>query len=108
MHVIAARAVALKIAASPLFRERQHAVPFDPRPPAVTSGLRIGASPLATRRLQEDDFHEIGKIITEALIGDLDDGKRTSFRERTRALVQRYPLYPQLAPTPQVPSPEGR
>jgi glycine hydroxymethyltransferase len=166
MHVIAAKAVALKIAASPLFRERQqrtragaralaeemldggltvltggtdthlvladlresplngkqaedrlaevgitvnrNAVPFDPRPPAVASGLRIGASPLATRGLQEDDFHEIGKIITEALIGDLDDGKRASLRERTRALAQRYPLYPQLAPTPQAPSPEGR
>jgi glycine hydroxymethyltransferase len=71
-------------------------VPFDPRPPAVASGLRIGASGLATRGLQESDFHEIGKVITEALTGDLDDAKRASLTERTSALAKRYPLYPQL------------
>jgi glycine hydroxymethyltransferase len=37
--------------------------PFDPRPPMVTSGLRVGASALATRGLQVDDFHEVGRII---------------------------------------------
>ncbi|MCW2631569.1 MAG: serine hydroxymethyltransferase [Pseudonocardia sp.] len=157
MHVIAAKAVALKIAASPEFRERmqrtktgaravasemvgggvnvltggtdthlvladlresplngqeaedrlaeigitvnRNAVPFDPRPPAVASGLRIGTSPLATRGLQEADFTEIGKVITEALTGDLDEAKRASLSERTRALAKQYPLYPQLAPT---------
>jgi glycine hydroxymethyltransferase len=156
MHVIAAKAVALKIAASPEFRERmqrtktgaravasemvgggvnvltggtdthlvladlresplngqeaedrlaeigitvnRNAVPFDPRPPAVASGLRIGTSPLATRGLQDADFTEIGKVITEALTGDLDEAKRASLSERTRALAKQYPLYPQLAP----------
>ena len=165
MHVIAAKAVALRIAASEEFRERQqrtragaraiakemldgglnvltggtdthlvladlresplngqqaedrlaevgitvnrNAVPYDPRPPAVASGLRIGASPLATRGLQESDFHEIGKIITEALTGDLDDAKRASLTERTRVLTKRYPLYPQLAPRPETPRPEA-
>ncbi|MGH3813694.1 MAG: serine hydroxymethyltransferase, partial [Pseudonocardiaceae bacterium] len=86
----------------------RNAVPFDPRPPAVASGLRIGASPLATRGLQENDFHEIGKIITEALTGDLDDAKRASLTERTRVLTKRYPLYPQLAPRPEASSPDRR
>src|ERR671936_1125925 len=122
-HVIAGKAVALKIAASEAFRERQrrtvagakavgeellgaghgvsvltggtdvhlvlvdlreseldgrqaehrlhdigitvnrNAVPFDPRPPAVSSGLRVGTSALATRGVQEDDYREIGKIL---------------------------------------------
>ncbi len=155
MHVIAAKAVALKIAASQEFRERQqrtragarvvaeemlsggldvltggtdvhlvladlresaldgqqaedrladigitvnrNAVPFDPRPPAVASGLRIGSAPLATRGLQEDDFREIGKVITEALSGEFDDATRTSLSKRTKAISERYPLYPQLA-----------
>ena len=39
----------------------RNAVPFDPRPPMVTSGLRIGTPALATRGLQVDDFHEVGR-----------------------------------------------
>ena len=40
----------------------RNAVPFDPRPPMVTSGLRIGTPALATRGLQADDFREVGKL----------------------------------------------
>ena len=156
MHAIAGKAVALKVASSDLFRERQrrtregaaivaeemvgagvnvltggtdvhlvladlreseldgqqgedrlhevgitvnrNAVPFDPRPPAVSSGLRIGTPALATRGFQADDFREIGKVIGEALTGDFSEDKRTELTQRTRALAERYPLYPQLAP----------
>jgi glycine hydroxymethyltransferase len=76
----------------------RNAVPFDPRPPAVSSGLRIGTPALATRGLQADDFREVGKVIGEALTGDFSDDKRTELSQRTRALAERYPLYPQLAP----------
>src|SRR6188508_1401024 len=134
-HVIAGKAVALKIAGTELFRERQqrtvdgakavaekllgagagvnvltggtdvhlvlvdlreseldgqmaedrlhdvgitvnrNAVPFDPRPPAVSSGLRVGTSALATRGLQADDFAEIGDIIARALQPGFDAAK---------------------------------
>jgi glycine hydroxymethyltransferase len=154
MHVIAGKAVALKIAQTELFRERQrrtregaavlaeemlaagvnvltggtdvhlvladlrdseldgqqgedrlaevgitvnrNAVPFDPRPPAVSSGLRIGTPALATRGFQVDDFREIGSVIGEALTGDFSQAKRVELSERTRALAERYPLYPHL------------
>jgi glycine hydroxymethyltransferase len=155
MHAIAGKAVALKVAQSDLFRERQrrtregaalvaeemlgagvnvltggtdvhlvladlrdspldgqqgedrlaevgitvnrNAVPFDPRPPAVSSGLRIGTPALATRGFQTEDFREVGKVIGEALTGDFSDDKRSELSERTRALAERHPLYPQLA-----------
>jgi glycine hydroxymethyltransferase len=155
MHAVAAKAVALKIAQSELFRERQrrtregavaiaaelmdsgvnvltggtdvhlvlvdlresdldgqqaedrlhdigitvnrNAVPFDPRPPAVSSGLRIGTPALATRGFGIDEFAEIGKIIAEALTGDWSDSLRADLTERSRALADRHPLYPQLA-----------
>jgi glycine hydroxymethyltransferase len=158
MHIIAGKAVSLKIAQSELFRERQrrtregaatlaeellsggvnvltggtdvhlvlvdlreseldgqqaedrlaeigitvnrNAVPFDPRPPAVSSGLRIGTSALATRGLQVDDFREIGRIITETLTGPFSDSAKAELRERSRAVAERYPLYPQLVPGP--------
>ena len=45
----------------------RNAVPFDPRPPMVTSGLRVGTPALATRGLQVDDFEEVGRIIAVAL-----------------------------------------
>jgi glycine hydroxymethyltransferase len=76
----------------------RNAVPFDPRPPAVSSGLRIGTPALATRGLQADDFHEVGRVIGEALTGDFSDDKRSDLTQRTRAIAERYPLYPQLAP----------
>jgi glycine hydroxymethyltransferase len=154
MHAIAGKAVALKVARSELFRERQrrtregaaivademlavgvnvltggtdvhlvladlrdseldgqqaedrlaeigitvnrNAVPFDPRPPAVSSGLRIGAQALATRGFQADDFREVGKLIGEALSGEFSEAKKAELGERAAALAERYPLYPQL------------
>ena len=76
----------------------RNAVPFDPRPPAVSSGIRLGTSALATRGLQVDDFREIGRVIAAALTGDFGDAERSDLAERTRALAERYPLYPQFAP----------
>jgi glycine hydroxymethyltransferase len=157
-HVIAAKAVALKIAASDAFKERQqrtldgaaslaevmlgagngvsvltggtdvhlilvdlrdseldgqqaedrlhsigitvnrNAIPFDPRPPMVTSGLRIGTPALATRGLQVADFTEIGEVITAALSEGDFDSRKAELSERTGALADRYPLYANLAP----------
>jgi glycine hydroxymethyltransferase len=154
-HVIAGKAVALKIAGTELFRERQqrtvagakavaekllgagngvnvltggtdvhlvlvdlrdseldgqmaedrlheigitvnrNAVPFDPRPPAVSSGLRVGTSALATRGVQADDFGEIGDIIARALQPGFDAAKG-ELADRVTAIADRYPLYAQL------------
>jgi glycine hydroxymethyltransferase len=154
MHVVAAKAVTLKIAQSELFRERQrrtrtgaavlaeemlaaginvltggtdvhlvladlrdsdldgkqaedrlaevgitvnrNAVPFDPRPPSVSSGLRIGTPALATRGFGDDEFREVGRVISEALTGDWSDSLRSDLSDRARALADRHPLYPQL------------
>jgi glycine hydroxymethyltransferase len=159
MHAIAAKAVAMKIAASETFRERQqrtvdgartvadallgaghgvsvltggtdvhlvlvdlreseldgqqaedrlhdigitvnrNAVPFDPRPPMVTSGLRIGTPALATRGLAESDFAEVGRIIATALTPDFE-AQRGELAERVSAIAERFPLYAQLGYAP--------
>jgi glycine hydroxymethyltransferase len=157
-HIIAGKAVALRIAASEAFRERQertlsgarlvaeellgagggvsvlsggtdvhlvlcdlresvldgqqaedrlasvgitvnrNAVPFDPRPPAVSSGLRIGTPALATRGLQTEDFVEVGKIIATALNPEgAFEEQRAELAERAAAIAERYPLYAALA-----------
>ncbi|MEV4144263.1 serine hydroxymethyltransferase [Amycolatopsis sp. NPDC049691] len=159
-HVIAAKAVALKIAASEEFKERQqrtlegsrilasrlsredcasagvrvltggtdvhlvlvdlvqstldgqqaedrlhevgitvnrNAVPFDPRPPMITSGLRIGTPALATRGFRADDFAEVADVIAEALKPDFDDALRSKLRDRVETLAKKHPLYADLS-----------
>jgi glycine hydroxymethyltransferase len=71
----------------------RNAVPFDPRPPAVSSGLRIGTPALATRGLQADDFVDVGRIIAEALTADDFEERRPDLSDRTAAIAERYPLY---------------
>jgi glycine hydroxymethyltransferase len=74
----------------------RNAVPFDPRPPAVSSGLRVGAPALATRGVQVEDFTEIGRIIATALQPGFDDAK-ADLAERVTAIADRYPLYAHLS-----------
>ncbi len=158
-HVIAAKAVALKVAASEEFRERQqrvlegakiladrlsrtdcaeagvrvltggtdvhlvlvdlvnstldgqqaedrlhsvgitvnrNAVPFDPRPPMITSGLRIGTPALATRGFGAEDFTEVADIIAEALRPDFDEALSQSLSARVELLAKKHPLYADL------------
>lgn len=156
MHVIAAKAVALKLAATDEFKERQkrtlegaqilaerlgqadakkagiellsggtdvhlvlvdlrkseidgqqaedllheigitvnrNAVPNDPRPPRVTSGLRIGTPALATRGFGASEFTEVADIIATALTGK---GDVEQLRGRVRTLAENTPLYADL------------
>ena len=153
MHVIAAKAVALKAAAQPEFKERQervlegarilaerltapdavaagvnvvsggtdvhlvlvdlrnspmngqegedllhevgitvnrNAVPFDPRPPMVTSGLRIGTPALASRGFGAEEFTEVADVIATALKGGADV---PALRARVAKLADTFPLY---------------
>ena len=75
----------------------RNAIPFDERPPMNPSGLRIGTPALTTRGLVEDDMREIAQVIAVAL-SDRFEAEREALGERTRSLMERYPLYPQLSP----------
>ncbi|HEY7256246.1 MAG TPA: serine hydroxymethyltransferase [Solirubrobacterales bacterium] len=74
----------------------RNAIPFDERPPMNPSGLRIGTPALTTRGLLEEDMREIASVIATAL-GDDFESEKASLRDRTQALMDRYPLYSQLA-----------
>jgi glycine hydroxymethyltransferase len=73
----------------------RNAVPFDPRPPMVTSGLRVGTPALATRGLQADDFAEVGDIIATTLTPGFDAAK-DDLAARVSAIAERHPLYEHL------------
>jgi glycine hydroxymethyltransferase len=154
-HIIAAKAVCLKIAQSEVFRQRQaqtvinarafgealvkggvdvltggtdvhlvlvdlgmdgldgrqaedrlaevgitvnrNAIPFDQRPPMQASGLRIGTPALTTRGFLEEDLTEIGEVVVAALAPDYDDAKGAELLDRTRGMMDRYPLYEGLS-----------
>ena len=74
----------------------RNAVPFDPRPPMVTSGLRIGTPALATRGLQVDDFHEVGAHHRPRAAARLRGCARRADRARDARSSDRYPLYAHL------------
>ncbi|MBY0396850.1 MAG: serine hydroxymethyltransferase, partial [Thermoleophilia bacterium] len=75
----------------------KNGVPFDERPPTVTSGLRIGTPALTTRGLGEEEMREIGRIIVAALRPEATDAELDALRARSRAIGERFPLYPRLA-----------
>jgi len=75
----------------------RNAIPFDERPPMNPSGLRIGTPALTTRGLLEDDLREIAAV-TVAALGDGFEAEKGALLERSKALMEKYPLYPQLAP----------
>jgi glycine hydroxymethyltransferase len=74
----------------------RNAIPFDERPPMDPSGLRIGTPALTTRGLVEDDMREIAEVIAGALADDFDSQKG-ALLDRSKALMEKYPLYPQLS-----------
>jgi glycine hydroxymethyltransferase len=74
----------------------RNAIPFDERPPMNPSGLRIGTPALTTRGMVGEDMREIARIIAAAL-GDDFESEREPLMQRSRGLMEKYPLYPSLS-----------
>lgn len=70
----------------------RNSIPFDPRPPRVTSGLRIGTPALATRGFGEAEFMEVADIIATTLV-DGNSADLDGLRARVKALTDAFPLY---------------
>ena len=68
----------------------KNSVPNDPRPPMVTSGVRIGTAALATRGFGDEQFLEVADIIAHALIPGAD---LPALKARVRVLTEAFPLY---------------
>lgn len=71
-------------------------IPFDPRTPFVTSGIRIGTPAVTTRGMKEKEMREIADLITEVIRDIRNPATIESVRSRVRALCERFPLYPEL------------
>jgi len=69
-------------------------VPFDPRKPAVTSGVRIGTPAVTTRGMREPEMDAIAGLVARVLAhpGDVEELDRV--RAEVETLCRRFPLYP--------------
>lgn len=71
----------------------KNSIPFDTKPPAITSGIRIGTPSVTTRGMNEAEMVEIADIITEVLKNIGNDKVIEMIRERVKSLCRRFPLY---------------
>ncbi len=71
----------------------KNAIPFDPQPPVVASGIRIGTPAVTTRGLNEDDMKILADIMHHAFSFDGDAGHLRQAGEMAAALCRRYPVY---------------
>jgi glycine hydroxymethyltransferase len=69
-------------------------VPFDPRKPAVTSGVRIGTPAVTTRGMRAPEMEEIARLIGRVLANPGDVEELDRVRLEVEALCRRFPLYP--------------
>ncbi len=71
----------------------KNAIPFDPNPPMVTSGLRIGTPAVTTRGMGETEMRTIGGLIAEVLAAPEDEGVKARVKAKVRELTAAFPLY---------------
>ncbi len=71
----------------------KNTIPFEPRSPFVTSGLRLGSPALTTRGFQEDDMVKVAEIIALVLDHPTDEAAKDKARDMVKALCRKYPLY---------------
>ena len=70
-------------------------VPFDPRKPMVTSGLRIGTPAVTTRGMREAEMEEIAGLMARTLDASDPEAEVQRVRGEAEALCRRFPLYPE-------------
>jgi len=76
----------------------KNAIPYDPNPPKITSGLRFGTAAATTRGFNDSDFSEIGNMISEVLdnIHQSEDNQKqfiSSMKDKVINMCKKYPIY---------------
>ena len=74
----------------------KNTIPYDPNPPLVASGVRLGTPALTSRGMDEDAMSEVAHLIADALEKPEDEAHLDGVKGRVKALADRFPLYPGL------------
>uniref|UniRef100_A0A7V4JQL3 Serine hydroxymethyltransferase n=1 Tax=Thermodesulfobacterium geofontis TaxID=1295609 RepID=A0A7V4JQL3_9BACT len=71
----------------------KNSIPFDTRPPRITSGIRIGTPVITTRGLKEAEVEEVAHYMCEVLKNPDEENLRKNIREKIRELCKKFPFY---------------
>jgi glycine hydroxymethyltransferase len=71
----------------------KNTIPFDPNPPMVASGIRLGTPAVTTRGMKEAEMKQIAALIAEVLAAPEDEAVRGRVSEKVKELTARFPLY---------------
>tara|TARA_B100001939_G_scaffold116770_1_gene101218 strand:- start:874 stop:2121 length:1248 start_codon:yes stop_codon:yes gene_type:complete len=74
----------------------KNAIPFDPQPPAIASGVRIGTPGITTRGMKEDEIKVISSLITKAISNFDNENVLESCRKDVNDLCSKFPIYSDL------------
>ncbi len=74
----------------------KNTIPFDPQPPLVTSGIRIGTPALTTRGMKEEEMEKVGRLISRVLHNMDNEKVIEEVRQEVRKLTEKFPLYPDI------------
>ena len=72
----------------------KNTIPFDPQPPMVTSGIRIGTPAVTTRGMKDRDMSAIADFLDDAIKNKNDDKALKGIAEKVKGLCSRFPMYP--------------
>jgi len=71
----------------------KNSIPYDQKPPVVTSGIRLGTPIVTTRGMREPEMKFIGDLICEVLANHKTPEKVAAIKERTKAFCSKFPLF---------------
>jgi glycine hydroxymethyltransferase len=71
----------------------KNAIPFDPNPPMVASGIRVGTPAVTTRGMGEREMDRVGELIARALATPEDDVALSMVKAEVEKLCRMFPLY---------------
>jgi glycine hydroxymethyltransferase len=71
----------------------KNVIPFDERPPTVTSGIRLGTPCVTTRGMGEPEMVEIADVLSSVIQNNKDTGTMNALTQRVDALCEKFPIY---------------
>lgn len=71
----------------------KNTIPFDPKPPKITSGIRIGTPAITTRGLKEKEVEEVAYYMCEILKNSQNENLRKHIREKIKKICEQFPFY---------------
>jgi glycine hydroxymethyltransferase len=70
----------------------KNTIPYDPNPPMVGSGIRVGTPAVTSRGMREPEMREIGALIVDGIAARGDGDAQERIRQRVAAIVDRFPV----------------